>query len=109
MHIMSLLNESAQCSAHRDYIIVGMWREDDHALREWVSTLRTIGIIGFWLTAWPACDGMLQVVEDPDIDLISRTIESEQFAEAVLIVVLVGELQDRLVELLAKPYDGTAH
>ena len=106
---MSLLNESAQCSAHRYYIIVGMWREDDHALRERIRTLRTIGIIGFWLTARPACYGMLQVVEDPDIDLISRTIESEQFAEAVLIVVLVGELQDRLVELLAKPYDGTAH
>ena len=59
MHLVSLCHESLQRATHRDDIVVGMRREDDHTLRERLRTLRTIGVVGIGLTTRPASDGML--------------------------------------------------
>ena len=109
MHIVVLLNQSADGSTHRNHIIIRMRREYDYSLREWVGTLRTIGIVGIWLSAWPSGDGVLQIIENLDVCIVGRTIESQEFAQSVLIVILVGELQDRLTYLLAEPDQSRAY
>ena len=86
-----------------------MRREDNHLLREWLRTLRAIGVVSVWLATRPACDGVLQVVEDLDVGIVSRAVESQEFAQAVLVVILVGQLQDRLVQFLAEPYQCRTH
>ena len=52
---------------------------------------------------------MLQVVENLDVCVVCRAVESQEFAQTVLVVVLIGQLQDRLVQLLAEPYQCTAY
>ena len=99
MHIVVLLYQSADGSSHRDNIIVWVWREYDNLLREWCCTLRAIGIIGIRLTTWPSGNGMLQVIENLDIGIVGRAIESQKFAQSVLIIILIGQLQDRLVQV----------
>ena len=59
MHFMSLCYESLQRATHRDDIVVGVRREDNHTLRERLRTLRTIGVVGIGLATWPASDGVL--------------------------------------------------
>ena len=86
-----------------------MRREYDYSLREWVGTLRAIGIVGIWFSAWPSGDGVLQVIENFNVCIVGRTIESQEFAQSVLVVILVGKLQDRLTYLLAEPNQSRAH
>ena len=80
MHLMTLFNQSAKRSTHRDNIVVGVRREDNHTLRIGCCTFRTIGIIGIRLATRPSCDGVLQVVENLNIGIISRTIKRQEFA-----------------------------
>ena len=63
MHIVFLLHQSADSAAHRDDIVVGMWREDNDTLGIRLGALRTCGVINVRLAAGPACDGVLQLVE----------------------------------------------
>ena len=51
---------------------------------------------------------MLQVVENVDVDTVVGAALFEQFAERVLDIVVVGELQNRLLHHSAEPYDGLA-
>ena len=86
-----------------------MRRKYDYSLREWGGTLRAIGIVSIWFSAWPSGDGVLQIIENLDVCIVCRTIESQEFAQSVLVVILVGELQDRLTYLLAEPNQSRAH
>ena len=78
VHVVVLLNESADGATHRDHVIVGVRREYYHTLLCRQRTLRTVGVVGVRLAARPSGDGMLQVVEDLDIAVVSRTEEGEQ-------------------------------
>ena len=78
VHVVVLLNESADGATHRDHVVVGVRREDDDTLLCGQRTLRTVGVVGVRLAARPSGDGMLQVVEDLDIAVVSRTEEGEQ-------------------------------
>ena len=49
---------------------------------------------------------MLEVVEDAYVHIVGRTIDGQQFAQTMLVVVLVGELEDGLARLTAEPHDG---
>ena len=80
MHLMTLLNQSAQRSTHRDNIVIGVRREDNHTLRIRRCTLWAIGIVGVRLTARPSRDGVLQVVKNLDVGIIGRTVQSQEFA-----------------------------
>ena len=108
MQVMPLGYESLNGASHGDDIIVGMGREHHHALGKRLGALRAIGVVGVGLSARPSRDGMLQVVEDLDVGIIGRSIKGEQLGESVLIVVLVGELQDGLLGYATQPYEGCA-
>jgi len=60
------------------------------------------------LAAGPAGDGVLQLIEYLDVDIVGRAIDSQELAQAVAVVILVGELEDGLAGLVAEPYDGAA-
>ena len=109
VHVVVLLNESADGATHRDYVVVGVRREYYHALLCGQRTLRTVGVVGVRLAARPSGDGMLQVVKDLDITVVCRTEESEKVGESVLVIVLVGELEDRLLHELAEPNHSSAY
>ena len=109
MHVVALLYESSNGATHGDDIVVGVWGEDDDLLGERLCTLRTIGVVGIGLATGPARDGVLQVVEDLDVGIVGRTIECQQFRQAVLIVVLVGEFQNGLLCHLTQPDQGRTY
>ena len=70
MHVVLLLYETNERTTHRDDIVIGVWREDKHTLgvgQRWRWTRRVVGI---GLTARPARNRMLQVVEYADVDLV---------------------------------------
>ena len=48
------------------------------------------------LAAGPAGDRRLHVAEDFDVDVVRPAAAGDQFLQAVLVVVLVGQLQQRL-------------
>ena len=74
MYAVTLLNQSTYGATHRDDIIIGMGREHQHTLWERMGTLWSVGIVSIRFAARPSCDGMLQVVEHPDVDKSCRTI-----------------------------------
>ena len=103
---MVLLNEAADGATHRDDVVIGMRREHYHALLCRHGTFRAIGVVGVGFATRPSCDGVLQVVEYLDVAVVCRTETGKQVRESVLVIVLVGELEDWLVQKLAEPYDG---
>ena len=74
MHIMMLVAQTTQGSAHGDHVIIRVRTEYDHFLRIRVSTLRTIGIVGVRLATRPSGNRMLDIVEYLDIYVVSGTI-----------------------------------
>ena len=90
MYIVVLIDKSLQSAAHRDYVVVGVRAEHNHTLWIGVGTLRAIRVVGIGLSAGPACDGVLKVVEDANVHIICRAIEREQLAESMVVVVFVG-------------------
>ena len=73
-HVVTLLYQPADCTAHRHHSVVGMRAEDEHTLGVGGHALGPVSIVGVWLTPRPTCDGVLQVVEYLDIDIICRVI-----------------------------------
>ena len=82
--------------------------EHHHSLRIRQSPLRTCRVVGVRLSARPSADDVLKVVEHLYIDLAGRAFLSNQITHSVVVVVTVGELEDRLVEFLAQPEHGLA-
>ena len=106
--IMALLYKAVQGSAHRDDVVVGVRRKDDNPLRKGHCTFRTVGVVVIGLAAWPSGNRMLQVIEDSDVAVISRTVESQKLGETVAVIVLVGQFQYRFLRFLAKPHHSGA-
>ena len=59
VNFVTLRDESLNRSTHRNHVVVGVRREHDNALRERRCSLRTMGVVGIRLTAWPARNRML--------------------------------------------------
>ena len=108
-HVVPLCDEPLDGSSHGDDVVVGMWREDEHPLGIWCRPLWAIGVVSAGLATRPSSDGVLQVVENLDVGIVRRAVECKQLREPVLVVVLVGELQDRLPCELAQPYECRTH
>ena len=89
VHVVFLTYQALQCSAHGDDVIIGVGREHNHAFGIGRCALGTIGVIGIWLASRPTRNGVLQVVEYFNIRIVGRAIECEEFAQAILIVVLI--------------------
>ena len=81
-----------------------MRREDEHRLRVRQCRYRSLAVVSIRLSARPSGNGMLEVVEHLDIDLVVRTELVKQFSERVLQIIFLGKFQNRLVYFLAKPY-----
>ena len=108
VYVVSLLHEADKGTAHRDDVVVGVGREYHHALGERFRRYRACRIVGVGLAARPARDGVLEVVEDVDVDLVVGVALFEQFAQRVFDIILVGEFEDRLLYHAAQPYYGLA-
>ena len=108
VHVVTLLHEADERAAHRDHVVVGMRREDDHPFGEGRRRYGARRVVGVGLAARPARDGVLEVVEDVDVDLVVGVALFEQFAQRVFDVILIGEFQDGLLHHAAEPYHGLA-
>ena len=69
-HVMALLDEPPHGAAHRDHHIVGVGAKDEHPFGVGHSALGAVGVVGIRLAARPTSDGVLQIVEYLDVDII---------------------------------------
>ena len=106
---MSLLNQTTDGSTHRDHIIIRMRREDNHTLREWFCTLRTISIVGIRFTTRPASNSVLQIIKYLNVHIVCRTIQCQQFTQTVFIIVLISQFQNRFFGKQTQPNDSTTN
>ena len=106
VNLVFLLHQTLEGTTHGDDIIVGVRREDNHTLLGGFRTLRTVAVVSIGFSTGPSGDGVLQVVEDLDIHVVSRTINSQELAKTILVVILVGEFEDGFACVLAEPYDS---
>jgi hypothetical protein len=97
-HIMPLLDETVDRSAHAGDGILRLGAENQAALRIRPRPLGAVGVILVRLAARPAGDRVLELVEDADVELVGRALLGKQIGQAVLIVVLINELQNRPLE-----------
>ena len=109
MHIVTLIHEADEGTTHRDNIVVGVRREDNHTLRVWQRWRRARRVVDIRLTTGPTRNGMLQVVEYADVNLVVRATLLKELTERILDVVLVCELKDRLIHDATKPHHSPAH
>ena len=63
MHVMSLLDEPYERTAHRNHVVVRVRGEDDDPLRERQRRHRPRAVICIRFSSRPPGDGMLQVIE----------------------------------------------
>ena len=78
-----------------------MRREDYDIFWEWIGAFRTVGVICIRFATRPSGDGVLKVVEYFDVAIVCRIVFSDQLAESEIVIVLVGELEDWFLGLLA--------
>ena len=64
MHVVSLLYEADERSAHRDHVVIGVGREDHHAFREGRRGHGARRVVGVGLAARPARNRVLHVPDD---------------------------------------------
>ena len=112
VHFVPLIDQPNERAAHRDHVVVRMGRENEHPLRENVvarprAVARLLGMRR--LAARPAGDRRLQMAKHLDVDVVRRPAIGQQILQRLFVVVLVGELQDRLFELAGQPDHGLAH
>ena len=108
VHIVPLRDQADEGAAHRDHVVIRVRREDQHGLGERCGRDRTRAVVRVGLAARPAGDRMLQVVEDPDVDLVVGAVQLQQFAQGVLQIVALCQLEDRRADRLAEPDHGLA-
>ena len=112
VHLMALIAQADERAAHGDHVVVGVGGEDHHALGEHAGSVH-VGAAAVGparvggAAARPAGDGLLQRAEDLDVDVVRAALAgAEQFLQPVLVVVLVGELEDRLLKRAGEPDRG---
>ena len=59
VYVMTLVFEPLESPTHRNNIIVGMWAKNQATLAGRQCSFGAVGIVGIWLTAGPARNGML--------------------------------------------------
>ena len=108
VHVVSLLHQTDERAAHRNHVVVGVGRENHDAFGIRIRRHGARRIVGIGFAARPAGDGVLEVVEYVDVDLVVGAALFEQFAQRIFDVILVGELQDRFLHHAAEPHYGLA-
>ncbi len=108
VYVVPLGGQTDERTAHRNHIVIRVRGEDENRLGEGFGRYGARGIIGIGLTAGPSGDGVLEVVENVYVDLVKLAHLFQQFAEAVVQIVLFRQLEDGLAGYLAKPDHGLA-
>ena len=110
---VSLIAESDQRPAHGDDVVVRVRAEDHDTLREYVLDTGRVGNLPgpeprpARLPARPTSDRFLDALENADVDLIRPAPVCYELLQPVLVVVLVGQLQDGFLQRLGKPEHGS--
>ena len=107
--IVSLMNQADECTSHGNHIVIRMRRENEDLLRIRLGRDRPLAVIGIRFSARPSGNGMLEVIEHVNVYLVIRPPPVEQLAERMLEIIFLCKLENRLVNLLAKPYDSLSH
>ena len=109
MYVVSLCNQTNKCTTHRDYIVIGVGTENQYPFGVGGSPFGTGRIICVGFASRPTGDGMLQVVENLDVDhVVGLSGLFEQLPQTIVGVVLIGEFQDWFLHFAAEPkYGGT--
>ena len=103
MHVVVLLHQSANGSAHRDDIIVGVGREYYNTLWVGLGTLGTCRIVYIRFSTGPTCYGVLKFVEYLDVYQTCLAIELfYKMAQTVFNIIFGRKFKQRLLHLLAK-------
>ena len=87
VHVVPVVDQTDEGAAHRNHVVVGVRREDQHLFGKGLRRNGPRRVVGVGLAARPAGNGMLQVVEDVDVDLVVRPFGFEQFAQRIFDVV----------------------
>ncbi len=106
--VMALLDEAVHGAAHADDGVLGFGAEDEAAFGVGFGALGAVGVVGVGFAAGPAGDGVLEAVEDADVELVAGALLGEEVGEAVLVVVFVDEFEDGAAGLQSLPDDGAA-
>ena len=100
--VVTLLAEPDERAAHADHVVVGMGTEHHDPLGERIrAAVRPANAAR--LAPRPARDRALHPPEDLDVGVVGPAATGEQVLQAVLVVVFVGELEDRLAEFQRQP------
>ncbi len=106
VHLVALVDEAKERAAHRDDVVVGMRAEDEDPLGEdpVAGAIDVAGPLAIArLAAGPAGDRRLQAAEDLEVDLVRAAAARKEVLQAVLVVVLFDELEDRPLALAREP------
>src|SRR6185312_13137593 len=99
MYVMSLVLQPHEGAAHRDDVVVGVRREDQATFWKRFRPLGVGGKVRAGLPPRPTGDAVAQEIEHLQVDLIGIAFFHQQIAEAIVVVIAVGEAEDRLAQL----------
>ena len=129
VNLVPLLAEPNERPPHTDDVVIRMGAEDYDSLREGVVAgnrrraggaddagplrrrplRKTMAARPPRLAPRPTADRVLHRAEDVDVDVVGPAAGREKILEAVLVVILVGELEDRLLERGGQPDHRLPH
>src|SRR3546814_8234052 len=89
MYIMSLLMQPDKGAAHGNNVIVGMRAENDHPLPGGFGPFRPVRIVCIGFSARPTGNGVLQLIENLNFNIIGMPVNGQQIAEHVIVILLV--------------------
>nr|GFD04371.1 hypothetical protein [Tanacetum cinerariifolium] len=70
VHLVALLDQPQQRATHRNHVVVGVGREDEHPLAGRHGALGAVAVVGIGLAARPARNGVLKLVKNLDIEAV---------------------------------------
>src|SRR5690606_38111444 len=70
VHLMTLVCQTDEGTPHGDDIVIRMWRKDDRTLPCRIPSLWPLAIIRVGLTPGPTRNGMLQLIENIDVNTV---------------------------------------
>src|SRR5690606_39350716 len=105
MHIVPLVGQPDKRTAHGYYVVIGMRRKYNRAFLRRLAALRTLTIVRIGFSAGPPRDGMLQLIEYININMVHGALLRSKLSHTVRIVIVFRELKNRLLERLRKPHD----
>src|SRR5690606_17005759 len=106
--VVALFDEAREGAAHAEHLVGGFGGEDDHAFGVGRGALGAVGVVGVGFAAGPAGDGVLDLVEDADVEVVGGALLGEQVGHAVFAVVFVEEFEHGAFDLAGEPGDGAA-